>query len=230
MQRTTSCSWLRKKSVNADILIPLLAHGSRWADLNYCTLQEPFIIKANHGSGQFRIIYDKKQENEGTLRKDFESQLKEDYYYVLREWQYKDIKPKIFLEKSLRTENGLIPNDYNFHCFNINGTIELVLKLISGRLSDTRGDFYTESWDQLPFKLSYPKSEVPPEQPANFTELCAIVRQLSKNLEYVRVDLYTIGDKIYFGELTFTPTSGVTQFQPDKWDFIFGKNTRHWLN
>ena len=212
-----------KKTVNADILIPLLAHGARWVDLNYCSLKEPFIIKTNHGSGQVRIIYDKRQENETDIRKDFESQLKENYYYGLREWQYKNIQPKILVEKLLQAENGLIPDDYKFHCFNNDGAIELVLELISGRPSNTRGDFYTESWDRLPFELSYPKSEVAPEKPANFPELCAIARQLSKNFQYVRVDLYTIGNKIYFGELTFTPTSGVTRFQPDNWDFIFGK-------
>lgn len=93
-----------KKAANADILIPLLAHGSRWVDLNYCSLKEPFIIKTNHGSGQVRIIYDKRQESETDIRKDFESQLKENYYYGLREWQYKNIKPKILVEKLLQAE------------------------------------------------------------------------------------------------------------------------------
>ena len=94
------------------------------------------------------------------------------------------------------------------------------LDIVLGKALDVSG---SALWDRLPFELSYPKSEVAPEKPANFPELCAIARQLSKNFQYVRVDLYTIGNKIYFGELTFTPTSGVTRFQPDNWDFIFGK-------
>ena len=38
-----------------------------------------------------------------------------------------------------------------------------------------------------------------------------IARILSKDIPYVRVDLYSIKGKVYFGELTFTPDGAILE-------------------
>ena len=51
-----------------------------------------------------------------------------------------------------------------------------------------------------------------------------VAEKLSEGFPYVRVDLYDVDGKVYFGELTFYPWSGYVQFEPDQWDFAFGKD------
>ena len=46
---------------------------------------------------------------------------------------------------------------------------------------------------------------------------------LSEGFSHVRVDLYNIEGKIYFGEMTFTTNSGYTQFVPDEFDYELGE-------
>ena len=60
-------------------------------------------------------------------------------------------------------------------------------------------------------------------EPAEFKEMIRIAEVLSKNIPFVRIDLYLANHNIYFGEYTFFPASGFSNFYPDKWDFIFGE-------
>ena len=45
---------------------------------------------------------------------------------------------------------------------------------------------------------------------------------LSKGISFVRVDLYSIDNKIYFSEFTFSPCGGMMRFDPEQWDGILG--------
>ena len=47
-------------------------------------------------------------------------------------------------------------------------------------------------------------------------------RLLSSNIKFVRVDLYEVENKIYFGELTFFPLGGFVPFSPNCWDEKIG--------
>ena len=50
-----------------------------------------------------------------------------------------------------------------------------------------------------------------------------LARQLSKDEKFVRVDLYNVRGKIYFGEYTFFHNSGLVPFEPIEWDYKFGE-------
>ena len=62
-----------------------------------------------------------------------------------------------------------------------------------------------------------------PQQPVNLEQMIAIARKLAQPFPHVRVDLYNVNGKIYFGELTFYTSSGYINFEPDNVDFILGK-------
>jgi len=204
-------------------LVPLLASGHSWESIQYKKLKEPFIIKTTHGSGGNKIVRGKSAENEQELEEQFTEWLKENYYYGLREWQYKGIKPLIIVEQLLIDKVGQIPTDYKFHCFNYNGEVELIVEVISTRFIDTRGAFYDQEWNRIPVEFTFPSPDNDIDKPDDFEEMCQIAKRLSSSFNYVRVDLYNLNNQIFFGELTFSPSSGLVKFTPDKWDFIFGE-------
>ena len=212
-----------RNNADEEILIPLLAYGKDWESINYSALEEPFIIKTTHSSGSVTIVRDKSVENETKIRNRVEAELKSNYYYGLREWHYKNIEPAIIVEKLLVDNEGNVPTDLKFHCFNNGDAIEIIFEPMLGRFVGTRAAFYTEAWERLPFENTYPQLGYEMQQPENFAELCRTARKLASHFRYVRVDLYSLDKRIYFGELTFTPTSGVTPFKPDKWDFFMGE-------
>lgn len=43
------------------------------------------------------------------------------------------------------------------------------------------------------------------DKPVNYGEMLEVVRKLAAGFEFVRVDLYSVGRRIVFGEMTFTP-------------------------
>jgi hypothetical protein len=204
-------------------LVPLLASGQSWDAIHYKGLKEPFIIKTTHGSGGNRIIWDKSNERELELKELFTEWLKENYYYGLREWQYKNISPGIVVEELLQDGKGYVPADYKFYCFNYGAEIELIIEVTVGRFQNIQRAFYTEKWEKLPVEFGFPMCHDEISRPSNFDKMCDLTRKLARTFNYVRVDLYSVNDKIYFGELTFSPFSGLMKIKPDKWDFIFGE-------
>ena len=59
-------------------------------------------------------------------------------------------------------------------------------------------------------------------KPKNFNKILDLAKKLSEDFDYVRVDLYNVNEKIYFGELTFCDASGFGKFTDKKWDYKFG--------
>lgn len=59
-------------------------------------------------------------------------------------------------------------------------------------------------------------------KPQNYTQMLSIAQQLSSNFPHVRVDLYNVNGKIYFGEMTFYDGSGYMTFNPDSFDEKMG--------
>ncbi len=212
-----------RDQIGEEYLIPLLAHGASWDEIGYKSLEEPFIIKTNHGSGGNKIIKDKSSEDEKGLKSQFSKWLTENYYYGLREWQYKNIKPAIVVEKLLLDENGQVPADYKFYCFNYGETTELLIEITLARFTNIKRAFYTEAWEKLPLQVAFPMYDEELLPPPNLDLMCDIARKLSKPFKYSRVDLYNLDGRIFFGEITFSPFSGLMRITPDEWDFILGE-------
>lgn len=116
--------------------------------------------------------------------------------------------------------------DYKFFVFN--GVVRAVF-FFEGRFGELRSNCYDRNWNMLPIIWGARKNtnyEVP--KPTNYDEMLAIATRLAAlvNNAFVRVDLYDVEGKIYFGEYTFYPGGGFDTFEPIEWDFTFGE----WLN
>lgn len=112
-------------------------------------------------------------------------------------------------------------NDYKFFCFN--GRPKCC-QVIGGRDSVMTVDFFDKEWNHLPFHEPkvYPFSQEEVSKPQSFETMWSLAEKLSANQSFLRVDFYDVNGQIYFGELTFFPTSGMGGFNPEAWDYTFG--------
>lgn len=189
-------------------------------DIKLDKFPNQFVLKAAHGSGFNLIVRDKNSVNWCIWNRIMKTWLHQDIYWSGREWVYKDLKHRIIAEKYLEDESGEL-RDYKFFCFN--GTPRF-MQLEVGRYgkNNTR-NFYDMDWNIMPFGKELPHNpELKAERPYAFEQMKKIAQDLSKPFSFVRVDLYQVNGKVYFGELTFFPASGAPDFVPDKYDEIVG--------
>src|SRR5690606_37814815 len=189
--------------------------------------EKPFIIKANHDSSGGVIIKDKNQVDWLKLKKKFQKLLNRNYYYIGKEWQYKNIKAGIIAEKLLINENGEVPFDYKLHCFN--GKVE-VIHVDIDRYTDHKRNCYDTNWELLPFTWSMWKNGKPLwpngrkiSRHENLKEMIVLAEKLSQPFSYVRIDLYEFEAQVFFGEITFHHGSGLETIYPESWDLRLGE-------
>jgi len=202
--------------VGSDYLIDLLWYGTNPEKIPFDNLPSKCVVKTNHGSGGNIIMqepYDRK-EIVATLK----NWLKENYYYTDREYHYFKIKRQVLVEEFIDDGFSDGPLDYRFWCFN--GRPEFIQV---DNHSHSINPFYNVDWNklQLSYRDSFTDCDI--KQPENLNEMLTVAAKLSSDFDFVRVDLYNVSGKIYFGELTFTPCGGKFKFKPDTWDALLGK-------
>lgn len=216
-----------KQNIGEDLLIPLLYTTKKYQDIKSENLpEEPFIIKANHDSGSYLIVRDKTRVDWKKLSIDCKWWMSMNYYWYEREWQYKDIEPRIIVEMLLVDKSGKIPNDYKIHC--INGNIEFIYVAID-REGKNKRNIYDKNWEPLPFTWAskYKNADkqkgepIPP--PTSFDRMKVIAEKVAKLYPYVRVDFYDVDGKLYFGEITQCHGGGFDQIRPIEWDYKYGE-------
>ena len=208
-----------KELLGEDICLPLLGVWEHYDDIDFDTLPDKFVMKCNHDSGSLKIIRDKSSMDHAALREFFEGRLKLNPFVLGREYPYKDIKPRILVEKFMTGNTGRDIRDYKFLCFD--GTPRYMF-VISDRSTDCRSDFYDMDFNRLPIVDTYPMSDEPMEKPAFFDEMVELVTKLAQGLRTVRIDLYEIDGKIYFGEYTFYDGGGFWPKEPEEWEYRMG--------
>lgn len=210
------------KIIGEEYIIPTLGVWDKFDDIDFDKLPNQFVLKCTHDSGGLVICKDKRTLNISSAKEKIERSLKCNYFLHGREWPYKNVKPRIIAEKYVVDKNGEL-NDYKFFCFD---GIVMALFVATDRPFDTRFDFFDSSFNHLPIVNGHPNADKPIEVPENFDEMKAIAEKLSIGIPHVRIDLYNVDSKIYFGEMTFSHYCGMTPFEPEEWDKKFGE----WIN
>lgn len=221
--------WLSDR-FGEEYLVPLLFYTDDWKEITAENIpNEACIVKANNGNGDFVIIKDKKNVNWEELRKKAKYWLSSCHYYRSQEWQYKNMKPYIIVEKLLQTKDGKIPNDYKLHF--INGKLEFVYCSVDREGHNYR-NIYDADWKPLYFtwvsKYDYREDLRGPEieAPASYSKMVEIGTEIAKLFKYVRVDFYDVDGKLYYGEVTLHHGSGFDHFVPEEYDLIYGKKLK----
>jgi hypothetical protein len=197
-------------------LIKLLWYGENPQTIPFERLPEHYVVKPSHASRQVIIV--KGQADRADLISSASGWLDSNFYWNAREYQYYLIKPRIIIEECLENPDGSLPIDYKLWCFN--GVPELIQVINHTR---DMSSFFDKAWTLLDLTNKAGRSQLPITKPANLEEMIAIASKLSVGFGFVRVDLYNVNGRVYFGELTFTPTSGHMKLQPDSWDAVLGE-------
>lgn len=197
--------YIEKKGYK-DILTNIYGIYNSSEEINFEQLPNEFVLKTNHGSGKVYICNDKNKFDIEMCKKKLDEELKQDFSKQSLEYHYAYIKPKIMCEEYLKEENRMTPLDYKIHCFH--GKADCIL-LCSEREKKLKYDYYDLDWNYLNYSKQEYRSSKNYDKPSNLNEMIKIAEELSKDFSFVRVDLYNINNKIYFGELTFTPAAGM---------------------
>ena len=204
------------------LLIPLLYVTDKPETIPFEKLPSAFIVKPNHASGRY-IIIDNGRFNKEKIINACRRWLKTPYALDWLEWAYKPIKKrKILVEQLLREEDGKIPKEFKFHMFH--GKCKSIA-FVNKKMNNSSISFFDVNWNILPVKkISHPQAQKI-KKTKNFKTMLELAEKLSTPFDYVRVDLYSLKGKIYFGELTHYPASGMGKYEPASFSYELGK---HW--
>lgn len=208
----------------SDILVPLYGVYDKAEDINFDELPNKFVLKTTNGSHTNILCEEKSKLNIKETKELLNSWLTDWEGKVGREWAYHHVKPRIICEKYLEKDKNNDLVDYKFFCFNGEpfSLYVIVERFISSGIK--LGIFDTD-FKKLPYKREdIPWLKTDYKKPGNFDEMLKVAKKLSEDFPHVRVDLYNIDGRIYFGELTFYNGSGYKGYDPEEFDFILGEN------
>ncbi|MCR5565556.1 MAG: glycosyltransferase [Clostridiales bacterium] len=215
--------WVEDR-IGADYLVPLIGAWGKFDQIDFKQMPDQFVLKTNNASHTNIIVTDKKQ----FMRKRWSAKRRMEYWLKAPfafqeglELHYQKITPMIIAEEYLPPVNGKSSlTDYKFFCFH---NTPYLCQVISDRSSGETIDFFDTKWEHMAIRRPpYPNADNPIEKPEIYDQMIAIAAELCKGFEFVRVDLYEHAGKVYFGEMTFTPASGMMKFEPDDWDYKLG--------
>ena len=210
-------------AIGEEYLFPLLGVWDNFDDIDFEKLPDRFVLKCTHDSGSIKIIKDKKSIDYQELRKFFTGRLKINPYIHSREYPYKNVKPRIIAEQYMEDADTAELRDYKFYCFD--GYVKALL-VATNRQSETEElsfDYFDGDYQHLDLTNHWhPHAKTPPQKPDRFDEMKQIAQTLSKGIPHVRIDLYEVNGKVYFGEFTFFDAGGFLLIHPDSWGKEWG--------
>ena len=210
--------------IGEEYIIPTLGVWDSVKDIDWNSLPNQFVLKTTHGGGGGGVVIcsDKSKFDRKTAEKKLSASMKSNVTST-REHPYYNVPKRIIAEKYItdapRPEVADLV-DYKFFCFD--GKVKY-LAVHAGRFTEHFSNYYDSEWNlqnwgfDCPVQLSHVF-----QCPANFEEMKSIAEKLSSGHKFLRVDLYNVEGKIYFGELTFYPASGFGKFTPEEWDGRLG--------
>jgi len=182
-------------------------------------LPHEFVLKANHGSGWNYIVESKPDRRRADLVRLARRWLKSDFTIVGREWAYRNIRRAVYAEQLLRGRDGAVPPDYKLFVFG--GKLRLI-QVDRDRFTRHTQVLYDSDWRYIEGTVAALQGP-PMERPPSLSLMIESAEALSAKLDFVRIDLYEIDGRVYFGELTSSPNKGLSPFRPRSLDRLLGE-------
>ena len=209
--------------IGEEYIIPTLGVWNHFDEIDFDKLPNQFVLKCTHDSGGLIICRDKEKLDKEKARRKLENCLKHNFFWGMREWPYKDVKPRIIAEEYLEDTQTQKLIDYKFYCFHGNPMLLYVSEGLEDHFT-AKISFLNMDWTRAPFfRSDYKDFEILPDRPREYDRMISVAETLSKGVPFIRVDLYEVRGKIYFSELTFSPCSGMMPFEPNQWDEKLGE-------
>lgn len=208
--------------IGEDYIIPTLGVWNNFDDIDFGALPNQFVLKCTHDSGGLVICRNKKHLNVKHAREKINKSLKSNYYFIGREYPYKNVKPRIIAEQFMVDNSTSELRDYKFFCF---GGVCKCMKVDFDRFIEHRANYYDPQGNILDIgeTICPPNPQKNIVLPDNMDKMIELAEELSKGIPFLRADFYDVNGRIYFGELTFYPASGFGTFTDDAWDVKLGE-------
>lgn len=206
-----------------EFIIPTLGVWDSFDQIDFQTLPDQFVLKTTHDKGGEVIVRDKDRLDLPSARLKLQTHLARNYFYAHREWPYKNVRPRIIAEQYIHDPDHPQLTDYKFFCFD--GRCRMIL-VCTDRDTRPRYGFFDTSFRQFPFSQGRPLGDRQVCPPPDLDRMIAIAERLSAGIPHVRIDLYSVQRRIYFGEYTFFTSAGSEAFDPPAWDATIGS----WLS
>lgn len=188
-------------------------------EINFDELPDAFALKCTHGSSFNLIVPDKTKLDMRKAKAKFDKWMKTNYYYSMREKQYRDIVPRIMCDVYLATKDNSPLNEVKLYC--IGGKVRFVIDNYE-KNGVRYSNAYDREWNRINVTYGFPCNDKM-KKPAIASELVSVAEKLADDLPFVRVDLYNVDGRILFSELTFCPAGGMTPMEPDSFDYEMGR-------
>lgn len=208
------------RKIGENYVIPSLGVYDSFEDINFDELPNQFVLKCTHDSGGIAICKDKSRFDYSKARERLSRSLSRNYYYLGREWPYKNVKPRILVEEYMENKNRSNLDVYKILTFN--GIPRIVQTIQNDKTPLESIDYFDSDWNKLDMRQDYPNSTNPLEKPTCLDEMLQLAAILGKGIPFLRVDLYEIDGKVYFSEFTFYSDCGFAPFTPSDWDNTLG--------
>ena len=200
-----------KSVIGEQYLVKLYGVYDKFEEIDFDKLPDQFVLKATHGSGYNIICKDKSKLDLRDTKKKINKWLKEDYYKIKGEMQYKNVPHRIICEEYLEDNSGKLL-DYKMYCFNGEPKI---IRVDFGRFTKNHTtNFYDKNWKLMDLKVVHENNKIGIKKPEKCEEMLELTEKLAQDFPHIRVDFYIVNNKIYFGELTLTTGAGCDPFTP----------------
>lgn len=209
---------IAQRVIGEEHIVPTLGVWDCFEDIDFDSLPNEFVLKCTHDSGGYYLCQDKNTIPYKELQKFFKNRLGINYYWYLRERQYKNIVPRIIAEPLLSRDKHLV--DYKFFCFDGLPEVLMVVHVVDGKRYST---YYDATLKPIDVSMGNPPYPGIFKLPENIHDMRQIAEILAKNQTHVRIDMYNVDGKIYFGEFTFHHWSGMLDIQPFDFDICLGE-------
>ena len=208
--------------IGKQYIIPTLGVWNSFDEIDFEKLPNQFVLKCTHDSGGLVICRNKSKFDKNRAKKKISKCLKKNFYYMGREWPYKNVRPRIIAEEYMEDNNTKDLRDYKFFCFNGKAKLLFIVSERQNKYEETKYDYYDANFKHLPFTNGHPNSKKAIDKPKNFELMKKLAEKLSQGIPHVRIDFYEINGIVKFGEITFFTRSGWVTFVPSEWDRKLG--------
>lgn len=179
-------------------------------------------LKCNNGQGQnhrmtWPLTADDRELSNQKLIKWSKKPVPHGYWAA--EWWYATIDTRYFIEEDLAADDEDII-DWKFWV--IAGRVQLV-QVDRDRSRGHVQMIHDRDFNYIPKELYFKTSEETEPKPERFDDMVQVAEAVGQRVEFARVDLYAIRDKIYLGEITLCPFGGKRQMRTPELDTQLGE-------
>jgi hypothetical protein len=210
--------------IGEEYLIPLLQVVHSADDLHPERFTRPCVIKGTHGCDMTLLLPDPTAVNPAAVRATVRRWLATDFYKAgWREAPYRGLPRRAVVEEMIG-DGVSAPSDYKFFMFH--GRPAMVV-VDQDRFTRHTSTMLTPDWREFDISGRFEFADALPERPPNYDRMLEVAQKLSTDFAFVRVDLYNVDGRIYFGELTHNPGGGLVRLQPRAFDRALGELWRN---